>query len=139
MSQVVADIGPAAPQGPIPAGGATVNNISLTVLDHPGPVILIGSAVLTNAAVPETVTIEIQNAGVTIPDQAVGSTFIAGALANGQVTAVAILPQAAIGDIFTLWVTSNLGGSILAINSAQLTMIGLPAMHPLAPQAVATP
>ena len=138
MAQVVTDTGPALAQNLIPAAGAPINNIQLTHVGIPGPLVLIGSASFSNTAAGENFVLELWRNGATIGAGYAQATASA-ATNRVQATLHAAIPESLPGDVYTMQVYGSAGTASLAPNSAQLTMIGLPAHHSLAPQALATP
>jgi len=138
MAQAVMDIGPAAPQLNIPIAGEYINDIILTHLGIPGPILLIGKCPIQGGALAEIVSLRIYRNGVEVP----GSWSQFGiAVANSRVTltAFAAIPDSTTGDVYRLFVTASASAADIATDNATLTMLGVPAQHSLAPQAVPTP
>lgn len=137
MSQVVMDRGPAAQQVNIAAAGVPINNISLTVVGKGGPVLLIAEAAILGGAAPEVCEIRIRRNGAAL-DHSVASALVP-ITSRHQLSATAVVPDAAIGDVFDILA---LGGATadqdIDANAAQLTMVGLAASSAIAPQATAT-
>jgi hypothetical protein len=138
MAQAVMDIGPAAQQGPIAIAGEPVNNISLTILAQSGPVMLIAKVRFDGGALGENLQAQIWRNGVVVPG-AYSAAQVPVAAYRTLLIAIAAVPDAAPGDIFTIQVFASTNTAVIPADNACLTMLGVPAMNALAPQAGPTP
>ena len=137
MSQVVMDRGPVADQLNLAAAGVAVNNVSLTTVLVTGPVLLIATACITGGAAAQVVEIRIRRNGAALAHGAARANAAIALIT--ELTAVAVVPDAAVGDVFDILALGGAGADQdLLINDAQLVMIGLPHGSAIAPQATAT-
>jgi hypothetical protein len=136
---LVSDRGPAAPQTPIPAAGTTINNISLTHLGVPGPILLFAHVVFKGGALHELVEIEIWRNGAGIPTHVGAALNLAYALCIGDIHAHAAVDDSQPGDVYTIHAWAGASTAGIQTNDAQLTMAGIPGMRALAAQTIATP
>mgnify|MGYP006373441821 CR=1 FL=1 len=124
MSLVTVDRGPAVAQA-VTVAEQVVNNISVSIIDRAGPVLLLGMFNVTNpAAQTPTDTLLLAKNGVAIPGAVSSLTHIASDRLQGVVHH---FDQAAVGDVYTLRISSTVAGAGHQLEAGQssLTVIGL--------------
>lgn len=119
------DTGPAADQTPITVA-TVINDVSLTVSERSGPVLLIANFGFTDTDVAAQVTtLEILQEGVAIPQatQLVETSIVDNLRASA--TLMTVVENAAVGQTFTLRVTPGGTGINVRINNCCLLAVGL--------------
>lgn len=119
MAKVTVDRGPAVAQA-VTVAEQVVNNISVTITDRPGPVLLIGVFTVTNpAAQTPTDTLLLAKNGVAIVGAVSSLTHIASDRLQGVVHHT---DQAAVGDVYTLRISSTVAGAGHQLEAGQCSL-----------------
>ena len=119
--EVTQDIGPAAQQLNIPAVGAYVNDISITATKA-GHTLILAKLDLFNLAINEQIAIFLHRNGAFIPGSRAYRTTHAAEILD-SLTAICAITDAAIGDIFKIFVTSSTGTADIDVNAGTLIIV----------------
>jgi len=119
--EVTQDIGPAAQQLNIAAAGVYVNDISITATKA-GHTLILAKVDWFNLAIGEQLAIFLHRNGAFLPgSRAYRTTHAAEILDN--LTAICAITDAAIGDIFKIFVTSSTGTADIDVNAGTLIIV----------------
>lgn len=119
--EVTQDIGPAAQQLNIPAVGAYINDISITATKA-GHMLIIAKVDWFNLAINEQIAVFLHRNGAFIPGSRAYRTTHAAEVLD-SLTAVCAITNAAIGDVFRIFVTSSTGTADIDVNAATLVTV----------------
>lgn len=125
MAKVTVDVGPAAAQA-LTAGLLPVNNISVAVVDRPGPVMLRGTLTINNpAASTPTVTAGLRKNGVQIATTVRSMVMTASIRMPIYIEHVDLV--AAVGDVYTMEIVTSaaVAAHELTANQSSLTVEAL--------------
>jgi hypothetical protein len=119
MAKATIDRGPAVVQA-VTVAEQAVNNISITIQDRPGPVLLLGMFTVTNpAAQTPTDSLLLAKNGVAIVGAVSSLTHIASDRLQGVVHHV---DQAVVGDVYTMRISSTVAGAGHQLEAGQCSL-----------------
>lgn len=121
MAKVTVDVGPAVAQA-LTVGIASVNNISVAVVDRPGPVKFHGSFTVNNpAASTPTVTAGLRKNGVQIPSTVRSQVMVASSRMSMEVDHFD--PNAVVGDVFTMEIQTSAAVAAHELTANQTSLL----------------